>query len=101
VSLVFGAPQGQAEVGTAAASCSAARCSALSSASRASTSRRNFDRHLPTGRITLEKVIAWCIEYGAPTSCDTIEALDCLAITEASPLLYRSSTDSPEQAGQR
>jgi hypothetical protein len=60
-----------------------------------------LDRHLPTGRITLEKVIAWCIEYGAPTSCDTIEALDCLTITEASPLLYRSSTDSPEQAGQR
>jgi hypothetical protein len=55
-------------------------------------------RHLPTGRITFEKVIAWCIEYGAPTSGTKQEALDALTVIEAPHLLHRSWSDSPREA---
>jgi hypothetical protein len=58
----------------------------------------DLSRHLPTGRITFEKVIAWCIEYGAETRGTKREAIDTLALCEAPHLLYRSWSDSPMQA---
>ncbi|GAB3008542.1 hypothetical protein LWP59_02685 [Amycolatopsis acidiphila] len=59
----------------------------------------DLGRHLPTGRITFEKVIAWCIEYGARTKDTEAQALQQLALCEAPHLLYRSWSDSPQQAG--
>lgn len=60
----------------------------------------DFRRHLPTGRITFEKVIAWCIEFGARTRGSPQAALDQLALCEAAHLLYRSWSDTPRQARQ-
>jgi hypothetical protein len=60
----------------------------------------DLSRHLPTGRITFEKVIAWCIEYGAPTRADKQGALNQLALCEAPHVLYRSWSDSPKEAEQ-
>lgn len=58
----------------------------------------DMGRHLPTGRITFEKVIAWCIEYGAETCCTKTDAINTLALCEAPHLLYRTWSDSPMQA---
>lgn len=58
--------------------------------------KNDLTRHLPTGRITFEKVIAWCIEYGAPIRGSKDDAINALALIEAPHLLHRSWSDSPQ-----
>lgn len=57
-----------------------------------------YDEHLPTGRITFEKAIAWCVDWGAPLRYGRQEALDRLAGAEAPHMLYRTWSDHPLQA---
>jgi hypothetical protein len=47
-------------------------------------------RHLPSERMTFEKAILWCAEFGAPLSCTKQEAADRLLLTEAQHRLHRS-----------
>lgn len=60
----------------------------------------DLELHRPTGRITFEKVIRWCIEDGAPLRCTRQDALDRLALCEAPHLLHRTWSDHPSQAEQ-
>jgi hypothetical protein len=50
----------------------------------------NLKRHLPSERITFEKAIAWCAEYGAPLTCSPGEAADRLVLAESAHRLHRS-----------
>ncbi|MGW1678484.1 hypothetical protein [Saccharopolyspora sp. NPDC002376] len=54
-----------------------------------------YNEHLPTGRVTFEQTIMWCIEYGAPLRCERAEALNRLAAAEAPHVLFRSWSDQP------
>lgn len=51
--------------------------------------------HLPTGRISFEQVIGWCVEQGAPLRYDKREVVNRLAEAGAPHVLYRSWSDQP------
>jgi len=50
----------------------------------------NYKRHLASERMTFEKAISWCAEFGAPLTCTPTEAADRLLLTEAPHRLHRS-----------
>ncbi|MGH3863832.1 hypothetical protein [Actinokineospora sp.] len=60
----------------------------------------DLGRHLPTGRITFEKAIAWMIEYDAPLRLERDAALAELAEVEAGHLLNRTWSDRPRESPQ-
>lgn len=50
----------------------------------------DFSRHLPGERMTLERAVIWCGEYGAPLTCSSQEAENRLLLLEAPHRLHRS-----------
>lgn len=53
----------------------------------------DLKQHWPTGRMTLENAVGWCIESGAPvTTEDAGKAQEALTLIEAPHRLYRSWT---------
>lgn len=53
----------------------------------------DLDRHLPTGRMTLEKAVEWCIRYGATANC--ADWPDRLHALEAKHIQYRTWNEKP------
>lgn len=58
----------------------------------------HLSRHLPTGWITFEKVIGWCVDFGAPLAARKGDVFSQLALTEAPNLFYRRWDDSPRES---
>jgi hypothetical protein len=54
-------------------------------------------RHFMTPRISLENVIQWCIEFGAPLRCSAQEAVNRLELAEAGHRLFRSWSNRPSE----
>jgi hypothetical protein len=53
----------------------------------------NLKSHWPTGRLTLENAVGWCVESGAAVTSDSaMQAHEQLALIEAPHRLYRSWT---------
>lgn len=53
----------------------------------------NLKLHWPTGRLTLEKAVGWCVESGATVTSDSaMQAHEQLTLIEAPHRLYRSWT---------
>lgn len=53
----------------------------------------DLKQHWPTGRLTLENAIGWCVESGASVTCDsTQQAQERPTLIEAPHRLYRSWT---------
>jgi len=50
----------------------------------------DLGQHWPTGRMTLENAVGWCIESGAPLTCDADEAVARLSLNEAPHILHRT-----------
>lgn len=51
----------------------------------------NLKLHWPTGRLTLENAVGWCVESGAAVTSDSaMQAHEQLALIEAPHRLYRS-----------
>lgn len=50
----------------------------------------DLKRHLPSERMTFEKAIAWCAQFGAPLTCSTEEANDRLVLAESAHRLHRT-----------
>jgi hypothetical protein len=55
----------------------------------------DLKRHLPGGRTTFEDAIMWVMEYGGPLRCDRGEALNTLAVSDATHRLYRTWHSTP------
>ncbi len=53
----------------------------------------DLKQHWPTGRLTLENAIGWCVQSGASVTCDSArQAQERLTLIEAPHRLYRSWT---------